>query len=612
MKCVILLIYLLCSHSSLYAEISVIPDREYFDTVQKLIANAESSIDVEMFLVYSNNLQVRELLDEIIEASERGVEVNILLEDKQEENKISLEYLMGRGVEATLDDPEIKLHAKMILVDGKKLVIGSSNWTRSAFSKNNESNVALDLKEDKDKIEILRSDYVDRLLEGIDNAKKEIDVIIYSFQFENGRVNKNYEVMSALLRACDRGVNIMILFDSWREDSKNEPAYQLLEQAGAEVYYDLNTIATHNKLVVIDNEIVFLGSANWTTTGLTKNREASILIRDPPTSRIYKAYIDELIKNLPEKSEARVPIPVSFLKKDGILWKLYRKDARQGIKLYCWFIWEAFNKQTFILKRDYKKWYEAVYGKPALPWIRSKRDNISKIVRRLAEDAIKRERKEDKIILVDFINIGKDWKETECILVPPEFWTLGWIRKLSCPELYFYLINLVEFKRSPYKPVWMNSQRNLSKKYGVDQITIQRSLKKLMYHNLLEIKHDIPDPGQPFHTRRANRYFINHLWSEEELDRKWKKFAKRHGQDLFQKARDLAARINEPYDPKVVSSLIMFIKIYGEEAVTEVIDKVTRLAFENGKWEMRYIVGILQNDYTPISSDKAGINLPLH
>ena len=70
MKYIILLIYLLCSCSSLQAEISVIPDREYFDTVQKLIASAERSIEVEMYLVYSNSPQVKELLDEIIEAKE--------------------------------------------------------------------------------------------------------------------------------------------------------------------------------------------------------------------------------------------------------------------------------------------------------------------------------------------------------------------------------------------------------------------------------------------------------------------------------------------------------------------------------------------------------------
>lgn len=42
-KYIILLVYLLFSYTSLYAEISVIPDREYFATVQELLDGAKSS-----------------------------------------------------------------------------------------------------------------------------------------------------------------------------------------------------------------------------------------------------------------------------------------------------------------------------------------------------------------------------------------------------------------------------------------------------------------------------------------------------------------------------------------------------------------------------------------
>ena len=601
-KLLLILFFLSCSWASLHAEIQVLPQREYFATVHELIANAESSIDVEMFLVYSNNLQVKKLLDEIVEAKGRGVKVSILLEDKQEENKISLEYLKSKGVMAKFDEPEIKLHAKMILIDDKKLVIGSSNWTKAAYERNNESNVIVDIEEDKDRIQILRTDYVDALLEAIDSAEREIDIIIYSFQFQHGREGKNYDVMAALLRAYDRGVNIRIIFDSWKSDSKNEPAYQILKQTGAKVYYDLNTIATHNKLVIIDNKIVFLGSANWTVTGLTKNREASILIRDPLISRIYNAYVDELIASLPEKSEAEVPIPVSFLKKDGILWKLYRKKLGQCLKLYCWFMWEAFKKETFTLERNDKRWYEAIYGKPALPWITSKRVSIYKIVRRLEkEGAIKKTR--NKVVLINLKNMGEDWGEKNCILVSPDFWNWGWTRKLSSSGLYFYLVNLFEFKRSSYKPVWINSQKNLSMEYEVSKNTIQEALKELMHYNIIEIRHDIPDPGQAFNKRRANRYFINPLWSEEGLELKWKRLTKRHGPDLFHKARDLAAEINEPYDPEIVADMIMFIRIYGEEAVTEAVDTATKLSFANGKWEMRYVIGILHHNHRPLNPD---------
>ena len=597
------LVFLFYSWGSLYAEISVIPDREYFNTVQKLLASAESSIEVEMYLAYSNNLQVKELLNDIVKAKDRGVKVNILLEDGQEENKISLEYLRDRGVEAKLDDPETKLHAKMILVDGKKLVIGSSNWTRSAFSKNNESNVALDLKEDKDKIEMLRSDYAERLIKAIDNAREKIDIIIYSFQFDYNEKTKNYEVMEALLKAHDRDVRIRIVLDSWKGgQSANEPAYEVLERAGVEVYYDFDTIASHNKLIVIDNETVLLGSANWTATGLAKNREASILIRDPSTSGIYKAYIDKLIDNLPEKKEKKVPIPISFLKEDGILWRLYRKEAKKGIKFYCWFMWEAFTGDTYIVKRDFKKWYETIYGEPALPWNVSKSKRMAYVVCNLEKwGAIKRKKRGSEITLIDLADRDK-WKDSECIFVPPEFWTMGWVKKLSGPGVYFYLVNLAEFKKSSYKPVWMNSQEKISKEYEISRVSISSCAKELMCYNLIEIKHDIPDPGQAFWERKANRYFINPLWSEDELELKWKKLTERHGLDLVSKARELATRINEPYDPEVVADMIMLIKIYGKEAVKEAVNIATKLAFENGKWELRYVIGILQHDMVPLNS----------
>ena len=162
-------------------------------------------------------------------------------------------------------------------------------------------------------------------------------------------------------------------------------------------------------------------------------------------------------------------------------------------------------------------------------------------------------------------------------------------------------MSLCEFKKSPYKPVWINNQKKLKQEYGLKLGTLQESLKELMGYNLIEIQHDIPDPDQPFNKRKANRYFINPFWSEEGLEMEWKKLAEKHGLDLFNKARSLAAKINEPYDPKIVANLIMLVKIYGEEAVTEAIDRATRLSFANGKWELRYIIGILKKEYRPRS-----------
>lgn len=64
------LVFLFGDWRFLYAEIKVIPEREYCTAVNGLIVNAESSIEVEMYLVYSENLQVKKLLDKIVEAKE--------------------------------------------------------------------------------------------------------------------------------------------------------------------------------------------------------------------------------------------------------------------------------------------------------------------------------------------------------------------------------------------------------------------------------------------------------------------------------------------------------------------------------------------------------------
>jgi len=225
LKYLILSICFLFLISPLHAEIIPVPQREYLTTLTELIHSAKTSIDVEMYLIYSNSDQVKELLDKIIEAEKRGIEVNILLEDDQKENKLTADYLKDKGVMATFDAPETKLHAKTILIDGNKFIIGSSNWTKSAFNKNNESNVLVDLLEDRDKIRVLQDDYADTLIHAIDNAQESIDIVIYSFQFLNNEDNKTYQLLEALLKAYDRGCRVRVVLDSWEEgESSNEGA----------------------------------------------------------------------------------------------------------------------------------------------------------------------------------------------------------------------------------------------------------------------------------------------------------------------------------------------------------------------------------------------------
>ncbi len=414
-----------------------------------------------------------------------------------------------------------------------------------------------------------------------------------------------WEIMAELLKACDRGVEIRIIFDSWEEEpfSRNEKAYNLLELAGIDVEYDLGSIATHNKLVTIDGERVLLGSANWTYNALEKNVEASISIDSPQIAGYFSNYFDELLKEIPEPgTKSWIPLPEYFLRKDGPISRLFNRGAVHSMKLYIHLLGEAWKRGQSELSFDYKGWYDTIYPDGSFPWTISKSVTMTKLLRLLRQEGlITKDSAVRELILLDPVT-GEKWRfpQSDYFSISVELLEESWLTKLSSRELFFYLVNLSEFKNSSSKPFWFDSQVRLGERYGLNPKTVSQAAYDLMARNFIEIVHDIPDPGQELGERKANRYLLNPLPSEKELIRIWDEMASRHG-EIYYLARHLAGRINEPEDPEAVGSIVMIIKIYGEEAVSEVISKVTRLSFANGKWELRYISGILKRDYLPLS-----------
>jgi cardiolipin synthase A/B len=118
-------------------EIWLLPDRKNIalDKLINIIGSAQKKIKIAMF-----TLTHPRLIDEIIRAKKRGLEVTVVIdyhsglgasakgiEKLQKEN---VKVLLSRG-------PEL-LHHKYLYVDEKTLVCGSANWTKAAFSKNRD------------------------------------------------------------------------------------------------------------------------------------------------------------------------------------------------------------------------------------------------------------------------------------------------------------------------------------------------------------------------------------------------------------------------------------------------------------------------------------------
>ena len=109
-----------------------------------LIRNAHQSILITMF-VMSETKGVAEAQEQVHRALEqaaaRGVYVYLLLQmptsvqDRLHESHSTwAEKLRAKGIDVRLNLPQIHLHAKMVVVDLAKVLIGSHNWSEGALS----------------------------------------------------------------------------------------------------------------------------------------------------------------------------------------------------------------------------------------------------------------------------------------------------------------------------------------------------------------------------------------------------------------------------------------------------------------------------------------------
>ena len=136
-----------------------ISDEDYFIHVHNSFGNARKSIHVVMFEMryYSQypDSHANQFLEDLVAAKKRGVDVKVILEggesymgdDFTEKQERAKEYLEKNGVEVKLDHKNKTTHAKLIIVDGEVVILGSTNWSHYGIDKNHEANVLINSKE---------------------------------------------------------------------------------------------------------------------------------------------------------------------------------------------------------------------------------------------------------------------------------------------------------------------------------------------------------------------------------------------------------------------------------------------------------------------------------
>lgn len=111
--------------------------------------------------------------------------------------------------------------------------------------------------------------------------------------YESNKVN---QLVEALGNAVDRGVTVMALLEEDIKDNYNEAKPQL-ENKGIHVIpansTDTYPLFIHNKGLIIDDQLVVLGSVNWSDNSIDNNRETGALIRSPGIARWFKNVLEQ-------------------------------------------------------------------------------------------------------------------------------------------------------------------------------------------------------------------------------------------------------------------------------------------------------------------------------
>ncbi len=123
------------------------------------------------------------------------------------------------------------------------------------------------------------ADVAAAVVDVINQSQSEVLVQAYGFT-HNG-------IAQALVKAQERGVRIRVLLDQ-KSESTNRYVVDLFTTNNIRMRFDGNHAIAHNKVMIVDDNIVITGSFNFTNSAQTRNAENLLVLRSTDLARNYK------------------------------------------------------------------------------------------------------------------------------------------------------------------------------------------------------------------------------------------------------------------------------------------------------------------------------------
>jgi phosphatidylserine/phosphatidylglycerophosphate/cardiolipin synthase-like enzyme len=303
--------------------LSTVVNDQYLSTLQSLIEGARRSVAMVHFEL-NEDADGDAIVGFLATAAARGVVVQVLLEDSVSDNPKRIPALTAAQVTARLDLDARYTHAKLVVADGERALLGSTNLSAQSMRRNNEANLLIanaeiagwfhgyaqklmaqpaatpELVPTETALGVPLSDgdYVGRAGALIDGAQRRIALVVYGMnadpKYPASDVN---DLIGRLSAAARRGVSVRVLLETARRDlgvnEVNRQAAQALRAAGIETRFDSPDEITHAKLLLVD-DVAIVGSNNWGYGGFRTYHEVGMMTRVPSVVDKLTQYFDGL------------------------------------------------------------------------------------------------------------------------------------------------------------------------------------------------------------------------------------------------------------------------------------------------------------------------------
>ena len=111
-------------------------------------------------------------------------------------------------------------------------------------------------------------------------ASARTNILVQSYSFTSAPIAK------ALVAAHKRGVNVEVILDR-NQRTENHSSADFLHNMEVPTRIDDNHAIAHNKVIILDGQVVITGSFNFTKSAEENNAENLLVIRDPQLAVKY-------------------------------------------------------------------------------------------------------------------------------------------------------------------------------------------------------------------------------------------------------------------------------------------------------------------------------------